>query len=87
MEFIEDTIKGFIIGILYLFITRENDTSLKNIMIFIIFYISVSNGARVAGIDPNVVATAFVTKSVFTIVDQRIKVYKNKEHDKTENKQ
>lgn len=81
MEFLEDTVKGFIIGILYLFITRENDTSFKNILIFVIFYISVSNGARVAGIDPNVVATAFVTKSVFTIVDQRIKVYKNNKQD------
>lgn len=81
MEFLEDTVKGFIIGILYLFITRENDTSFKNILIFVIFYISVSNGARVAGIDPNVVATAFVTKSVFTIVDQRIKVYKSNKQD------
>ncbi len=83
-EYIQDAIKGLIVGLLYLFITKENDTSVKNLLVFIIFFITVSNGARLAGIDPNVVVTAFITKSVFTIVDQRIKIY-NRNQNKQQN--
>lgn len=78
MDLIQDIIKGLVIGILYTFITRENDTSIKNIVMFIILFITLSNGARLAGIDQNVVLTAFITKSVFTVVDQRVKKYTEK---------
>lgn len=81
MEYIIDILKGLIIGILYLFITRENDTSIKNILVFVLFYVTLANGAKLVGMDPNVVTTAFMTKSVFILVDQRIKVY-DKQIDK-----
>lgn len=78
MEYIEDIIKGLVIGILYLFITKENDTSFRNLGVFSLFYFTVANGAKVIGVDSTVIITAFITKSVFTFVDQRIKINKDK---------
>lgn len=65
--------RGIVIGILYLFITQANDMSLENVVLFVFVYLVMVNGASVAGIDPNVITTAFLTKTVFTVVDERIK--------------
>ena len=66
-------LKGIILGILYLEITKANDTTPYNVLLFAVFYCAMFAGAQVAGIDPNVVTTAFVTKTVFTLVDERVK--------------
>ena len=66
-------VKGIVLSILYFEITKANDTTLENIFKFTIFYVVMTNGAYVLEIDPNVVTTAFVTKTVFTIIDERIK--------------
>lgn len=72
-KILEDIIKGIILSLLYFEITKANDTTIKNIFLFVSFYIILINGALVLGIDPNVVTTAFVTKTIFTVVDERIK--------------
>lgn len=64
---------GFILALLYFEVTKANDTTPKNIFLFVSFYIIIFNGALFIGIDPNVVTTAFVTKAIFTLVDERIK--------------
>jgi hypothetical protein len=66
-------LRGIILGVLYLEITQVNDTTPYNIFLFSVFYTIMFSGAQVAGIDPNVVTTAFITKTVFTLVDERIK--------------
>jgi hypothetical protein len=65
--------KGFILSLLYLEITKANDTNLKNIFLFISFYTLMFIGASIVDIDPNVVTTAFITKTIFTLVDERVK--------------
>lgn len=70
---LSDVIKGIIIGLLYLEFTRTNDTSFKNTLLFVFFYVVMVNCAAISGIDPNVVTNAFITKTIFTLVDERIK--------------
>ena len=66
-------LKGLVIGILYLEVTKANDTTFQNIAMFVCFYVVMVNGAYLSGIDPNIVTNAFITKAVFTLVDERVK--------------
>jgi len=66
-------LKGILLAILYFEITKSNDTTFKNVFLFTSFYTIMLNGAYLVDIDPNVVTTAFITKTVFTLVDERIK--------------
>lgn len=68
-----DVVKGLFIGLLYLQLTKTNDTNLQNILVFSFFYVVLLNGAIFAGVDPIIVTNAFITKTVFTLVDERIK--------------
>jgi hypothetical protein len=72
-KLITDIVKGLFIGILYLQLTKTNDTNLQNIAVFSFFYVVLINGAHFAGVDPIIVTNAFITKTVFTLVDERIK--------------
>jgi hypothetical protein len=66
-------IKGVILSLLYFEITKANDTTIHNVALFTSFYVSMVYGATITGIDPNVITSAFLTKTVFTLVDERIK--------------
>ena len=70
---IDYLIKGIFIAILYFEFTKTNDTNLKNITMFTAFYISMIFGAKITNIDPNVITTAFLSKTVFKLVDERKK--------------
>lgn len=72
-KFILDLIKGVILSLLYFEITKANDTTIHNVALFTSFYVSMVYGATITGIDPNVITSAFLTKTVFTLVDERIK--------------
>jgi hypothetical protein len=72
-KLILDLIKGVILSLLYFEITKANDTTMNNVVLFTSFYLSMVYGATVTGIDPNVITSAFLTKTVFTLVDERIK--------------
>uniref|UniRef100_A0A6C0DZA7 Uncharacterized protein n=1 Tax=viral metagenome TaxID=1070528 RepID=A0A6C0DZA7_9ZZZZ len=78
---LNDTLKGIVLSFLYFEITKANDTSFYNVFIFTTFYIILVNCAILVGIDPNIVTNAFLTKAIFTLVDERIK----KESDKDNN--
>jgi len=72
-KFILNLIKGVILSLLYFEITKANDTTIHNVALFASFYVSMVYGATITGIDPNVITSAFLTKTVFTLVDERIK--------------
>lgn len=72
-KFIIHLIKGIVLSLLYLQITKANDTTLENISLFTSFYLAMVYGATMTDIDPNVITSAFLTKTVFTLVDERIK--------------
>lgn len=69
--------RGVLLGVLYFEITKANDTTPYTVFLFALLYGVMFSGAHAAGIDPNVVTTAFVTKTVFTLVDERIKKKEN----------
>lgn len=72
-RFISEFIKGFVLSLLYLEITRANDTTIQNIGLFTSLYIFMVYGAIITGIDHNVITSAFLTKTVFTLIDERIR--------------
>jgi hypothetical protein len=65
-------VKGIILSILYFEVTKANDTSLNNIFYFTVFYTVMIAGSFILGIDSSLVTNAFITKTVFTLIDQRI---------------
>jgi hypothetical protein len=71
-----DITKGLILSILYLEITQANDTTWNNVSSYTTLYCAMIYGARLTGVDSNIVTNAFVTKTVFTVVDDRIKKQK-----------
>jgi len=72
-KFISEIIKGAFIAFLYLQITLTNDTTVENIAKFTFFYLLMVYGAMISGIQTNAITTAFLTKTVFTLIDERIK--------------
>jgi predicted metal-dependent peptidase len=73
MHFLEALIKGFFLAILYFEITKTNDTTFRNVGFFTTFYVTMYYGGSVVGIDPILITNAFITKTVFTIIDERIR--------------
>ena len=84
--FIVDIIKGIILAFIYLEITQANDTNLYNIVTFTIFYVIMMNGSYMLKMDPNVVTNAFLTKAIFTLIDERIKKKNPEDSSKLNNK-
>jgi len=80
-DIIETLIRGILISLLYFEITKTNDTTLYNIGLFTMFYVIMIYGAIMTDINPTVITSAFLTKTVFTLVDERIK--KENQENKT----
>lgn len=78
-EIVETLIRGILISLLYFEITKANDTTLYNISLFTMFYSLMIYGAMVTDINPTVITSAFLTKTVFTLVDERIRKKEDKE--------
>lgn len=68
-----DVSRGVVMAILYLELTKANDTTAYNIGLFTTFYVVIINTARLLDIEPAIVTNAFLTKCIFTLVDERIK--------------
>lgn len=66
-------IRALVLSLVYFQITKANDTTVDNILQFSLLFIILSYGAILGGIDPNIVAGAYMTKAVFTLVDEKIK--------------
>lgn len=69
----ETLLRGILIALLYFEITKANDSTLYNISIFTLFYTFMIYGAILTDINPTVITSAFLTKTVFTLVDERIR--------------
>lgn len=67
-----DFIKGVFIAFMYYQITTADDMTFNNIVVFAGFYVIILNSAVIAGIDPIIITNAYMTKMVFSIVDQRL---------------
>lgn len=72
IQVITNIVKGIILSLLYFEITKANDTNINNILLFTFFYNVMTYGSILIGIDPVLVTNAFITKTIFTLVDQRI---------------
>jgi hypothetical protein len=80
------TLRGAALGLLYLSATQADDTNLRNIILFTVFYLSMFYGANYLGFDVKIITTAFITKTVFTLIDDRLNtskqvIKKEKERD------
>lgn len=65
--------RGLVLSLLYFYITKANDTTIKNISIFVSFYTIFTLTAMGVKMNPDIVTTAFLTKTIFTLIDERIK--------------
>lgn len=72
-ELLIQIVKGLIIGLLYFEITKTNETTFQNLLMYTFFYVVMIYGAKLSGLDPMVVTNAFMTKTIFTLVDERVK--------------
>jgi hypothetical protein len=70
---------------LYFEITKANDTSFKTVFLFTVFYTAMTTGAFILSVDPNVVTTAFITKTIFTLIDERVKKKNGENGNNTNN--
>jgi uncharacterized integral membrane protein len=70
---LSEVLKGLVIAIIFFEVTQSNDTTVENIILFVAFYLCMILCAMLANIDTNVITGAFLTKTVFTLVDERIK--------------
>jgi hypothetical protein len=82
-KFSFEVLKGFILAMLYFTITKANDTTVRNVTLFVVFYTIFVSTAIIMNINTDVVTTAFFTKTIFTLVDERIKK-KKEETEKRE---
>lgn len=75
-----DIFKGLLLSLLYFEITKANDTTPYNIFLFVIFYVTMIYGSKLTGVDPKIVTNAFITKTIFTLIDERVR--KKEDNDK-----
>lgn len=72
-QIVNNILKGIFLGILYLEITKANDTTLENISLYTLLFVIMTTAANLTDINENVVINAFITKTVFTLLDERVK--------------
>ena len=74
---IKKTMTGIVIAFCFFESTLTNDTTFYNVLLFTAFYIGLSYVAVLVDIPETVVLGAFLTKMVFTTIDQRLIKNKN----------
>lgn len=79
MKVVTEVLQGIVLSLLYFEVTKANDLNFYNIFVFTTFFVFLTNGAVLVGIDPKIVLNAFITKAIFVLLDERIKkeTYKN----------
>lgn len=71
-EDLQIVVRGIFLSIIYLSVTIAEDMTVLNIVKFTLFYTLFLTISTYIGIDPNVVTSAFTTKIIFTLLDQRL---------------
>lgn len=72
-HFVTESVKGAVLAVLYFEITQADDTTLINVLKYTAFYLVVMFVAMLVGVGPQIVLNSFITKTIFTLVDDRIK--------------
>jgi len=72
-----EAVKGILLAFVYFEITNANDTTFYNMGLFTLFYTILIIFAKFINIDTAIITNAFVTKAVFTLVDERIRKKNN----------
>lgn len=70
---LQNILKGLFLGLLYFEITKANDTTFYNLTLYTFFFVIMVYAAQLTNTNENIVLNAFVTKTVFTILDERVK--------------
>lgn len=65
--------KGIFLGLIYFETTKAKDTTLQNLILFTLLFTVMSVSSELLGVDPIVITNAFITKTIFTLVDERVK--------------
>lgn len=74
---LQTVLRGVFLSLIYLSVTTADDMTISNIIKFTLFYVVFLSVSNNIGIDPTVVTSAFTTKIIFTLLEQRLN--KNKE--------
>jgi hypothetical protein len=75
-------VRGIVLAVLYFMVTRAKDMTPRNIILFATLYSIMFLGADLIGLNHKIVTTAFVTKTIFTLVDERVKKHMTRDNEK-----
>lgn len=73
---IQTLFRSVFLGMLYVALTKDDDTTIVNVSRFSLLYLVLFMSATFVGIDQNVITTAFTTKFIFTFLDDHIQLNK-----------
>jgi hypothetical protein len=68
-----DFTRGIFLALLYVFITKEDDTDLRHIIKYALLFFLLNILFILAGINREILVSAFISKSIFILIDERIK--------------
>lgn len=67
-----ETLRGIFMSLLYFFVTKDPiDSTLTNVITYAAYYVMISLSARALGLGENAAAAAFLSKTIFTAVEER----------------
>ena len=70
---IKEILIGVFISLIYLQATSEEDTDITHIFSIALTYVLLKYIADYVDINPDLITNAFITKTIFTIIDVRLK--------------
>lgn len=76
---LKEFVKGFVLACLYVFITKEDDTNISNILKYSTYFFVLILLFLSVGVNSDIITSAFISKTIFTIVDERIKASQKNE--------
>jgi hypothetical protein len=76
-----ELIKGLFLACLYVFVTKDDDTTLSNILKYTTYFFILILSFLSVGFNADIIASAFISKTIFIIIDERIKSSNPKNKD------
>jgi hypothetical protein len=68
-----DFTKGIFLAFLYVFITKEDDTDPRHIIKYTLMFFLLNMLFILTGLNRELLVSAFISKSIFILIDERIK--------------
>ena len=72
---LKDISIGVFLSLLYLEMTLANDTTFRNIINYTLYFVVLVNSARLLNVNSEIIVNSFITKTIFTVIDERMKRY------------